>query len=261
VPYNQSLAFYSNQGVADPKRFFSGELGQRMEVNATSPLFKKLPDKLRKAIPGNPDMVPRLTDFFSSLNDRKSWVFAPPTGSTAPLASKIDCFEVLKEKGLYFPDINGKNILALNGWVHFVGSQYELKISHPITLAGHGGIILEKGNIFISAEIDGGEGTDPVENPEFSLHLVALEGNIVLGLSKRKVDATLVAKEKILITKERPTIRGAVAMGKFDIRNASYGANIEYNQNLAKILSPEPKYGGEKELLGFSVDPVPISLK
>ncbi len=128
-------------------------------------------------------------------------------------------------------------------------------------MASNGGIILEKGDLLIANDIDAGNytnkpGDERSDTPEHTLQLVTLDGNIAVGACD--IDATLIANGNVLFLKEKPIIRGSVATRWYDIANASAGANIHYNQNLALEASDK---SDNLELLSYKLNPTPVYLK
>ncbi|MBF0408584.1 MAG: hypothetical protein HQM10_14640 [Candidatus Riflebacteria bacterium] len=251
-PYNLSLAFIgTNNRNAFPREshFRSGDpLLELTQANPQPPAAKMhdLPSDLTGLIPGVnslKDMQPIL-DSMKIPGERVSWVI--------PASKNSDIIQTLKDYGL----AHGASPLNLNcnGWVYVEGTS-KLEISEGIKITGNGGIVLEKGEIVISAPIN----CDPASKKV--LYLITRDGDIKVGAD---VNASLIAgKGKVLITGGKRKINGSVAMSRFDITNASHGAEISYDPTLGALplpLQTSVPAASEAALLSFSIcpDPVPI---
>ncbi|NLI76452.1 MAG: hypothetical protein GX442_08425 [Candidatus Riflebacteria bacterium] len=254
--YNASIAYIStNNTVPDPFPNFKGNLLERMRTkDFSTAALDELPAELRDMLPGRPAAMPRLAALLGMLGvpgPRTAWVIdAGVAGGT------VDWWEDLARLGLYDP---AGRVLRLDGWILLKGSRPGgLVVKEPLTLAGNGGLVLESGDIRVLAPIDGGGAAENDGPPAFTLHLVAPSGSIEVGdLDGQRVDAVLAAGEKVLFRRGRPRLRGGVATGKFDLANASQGADLFYNPNLAAL----PGGPDGKALLACSVDPSPILLR
>ncbi|NLI76462.1 MAG: hypothetical protein GX442_08475 [Candidatus Riflebacteria bacterium] len=277
VAYNASIGFITT-GNREPNPFgnFRADLKSRMTALPTPPPpeLSEVPPPLRDLLPPGaaPAGIPRLAVLLGKehlrvpgdrgfCSGRASWdiglASAAARAGLSPRAPDL-WKEALAQHGLFDP---AAERLDPQGWVFLDGDcPHGLVIDKPLTLKGNGGIVLRKGNIVVGAAIDGGGATADDRPPAWTLHLVALEGDILVAeLGGKRVDAVLAASGRVLFRKGRPTIRGAVLTGRFDIRNASEGADLFYNENLAVL----PKSSGDADvdrIVGCSVDPNPVFL-
>ncbi len=252
--YNASLAFIAtNRVMADPYGNFSGWLAKVMQARSDISEMTRLP----LAVGGynQEAAVPGLAELISGVEARSAMVIEIDEKAGAAVSLP----DLLADKGMLR---KSSHSLDLGCWALIKAkSPCRLVVDQPLKLVDNGGIIIERGDLLIAKEIDGGQyegkaGDEREETPKFTLQLVALDGNIMIGAAK--VDASLTANGKILFGKEKPVIRGSLAMKHYDIQNASAGAELFYNQNLALESCSSPE---NLELLGFRLNPTPVYLK
>lgn len=262
--YNSSLAFIStNRTVAHPfSRFSSWSwLYKTMQAVSDIPEMNALPMEI-----AGYSAVKPLPEIIRSLPE-KAHTFIQLASVAEELSLNLD-----DDSGISLPEIlaargffrGGSQILDLNGWVKIEGcAKNGLKIDRPMQLASNGGIIVDAGNLIVEQEISGGDysGGDRQYTPKHTLQLLAMNGNIETRLkSDKSIDAVLTASDQVRMRNEKQKIRGAVATGRFDLANASAGALIYYNQNLA-LEAGEGTDPNGLELLCYSLDPTPIYLR
>lgn len=148
---------------------------------------------------------------------------------------------------------NGK--LDLNGWVH-VRSALPLSINRPLSLASHGGIVLERGNIEISETVRS-------DGDKYFLNLVTLAGDIsVLSTASGKMNLGLTANGQVRIAgsacTKAPEIIGNIAMRQIKAGSLSdsmaRGVDLIYCEQLAARPFRPSENGSEKPLLTFSIN-------
>jgi len=244
TPYNSSLAFMATRNQdANPLHFFGGNAFA--DLMKTNPLpsansLNQIPSKFQ--VLQNVTSLAQMQPFFDGLGvpgKRASWKIDPAAEGSTILDS-------LKKRGL----LKGKK-LDLNGWVYFEGEN-QLNISENLEVVSNGGIVLQKGNITVQNQIKAQNGVDKLP----VLYLVTKNGDININYNGT-IDAAFMAKGKINIGNGgRPTITGALAMGRFDVSSASQGADLDYNTNLAaKPDIIDRDEGSEAPLLGISFAP------
>lgn len=162
--------------------------------------------------------------------------------------ASVDPWKELRIRGLVIP---GPELsLDLNGWVVFDG-QGDLLVDQNISIVSNGGIVLRKGNIVIRK---------PVKSNGKVFHFVTLDGNITIRDFFGDVEASLVAgKGKVIVgSGTKLTIKGSVAMSRFDLSTASQGAIIKYDPQLSVRPGQTADADSEKPTLCISVDPNPL---
>ncbi len=254
--YNASLAFIAtNRVLADPYSNFSGWLQKVMQAKSSIDEMNRLPVKI-----GGYEKNTRVPDLGDLMQAAKTKIYmtldvAGAEGG-ANDSGAVSLLDLLAQKGLFR---KSTGTLSLQGWVLVKASSgTRLVIDQAVNLAGNGGIIIEHGDLLIARDIDGGSyrGEERSETPNFTLQILALDGRILLNTAR--VDACLAASEKVLFGKEAPVIRGALATGHYDLKNASAGAELYYNQSLAI----EASTGADNlDLLGFKLNPTPVYIK
>ncbi|PKL45071.1 MAG: hypothetical protein CVV41_02990 [Candidatus Riflebacteria bacterium HGW-Riflebacteria-1] len=259
--YNASLAFIAtNRTTADPYKNFSGWFAKVMQANRDIGEMAQLPVNLGGYKAGT--QIPALNSILQGLPAKACFsididqALAEINKKGALQASLLD---ILALRGIYR---KSSSTLDPDGWIIIKSrSKVKLVVDQPIKVVSNGGIILEQGDILIANDIDAGNyqnkpGDERNNTPAHALQLVALNGNIAAGACK--IDAALIANGNVLFLKEKPVIRGAVATKWFDIANASAGADLYYNQNLALEATAQPDH---LELLAFKLNPTPVYLK
>ncbi len=255
TPYMSSLAFvYTANAQANPLGAMAGDpVADLMQGNATSwPAAAKqntFPTQIQ--VPGCPTALNAMQPLLDAMmvpGDRTAWDI--PEAETAGGANAVR--DALKRRGL-LRENGGEDELAPAGWV-FVRGQQNLEFSRPTSLLTSGGIVLEKGSITIRQTIkDNGK----------ALILVARSGSIAVECQDgTEVNASLIAKDKVLLKSTgRPKILGSLAMGQFELANASKGADIGYNPILSAMPNAGSDADSEESLLAASLDPMPLFVK
>lgn len=250
TPYNLSTAIMvTNNNLAFPLSSLQpSPLINLMDVNAPDPQVKmhEIPAPFHDLAAGATSLK-KIAPFISGLHvpgKRTSWIFPE-------CKEPQDIWDHLKARGML-----KDNKLDLNGWIYVPGTTNML-IRQNLDVISNGGIVLEKGSIIVSNEINATSGS------KFKvLQLVTLDGDITLDING-PVQASLTApKGRVIVTNTgRPQIKGAVAMKLFDISNASQGADLEYAMPLAALPDQTADDLSEKDLLTFSLNPNPLQLK
>ncbi|MBI3039435.1 hypothetical protein HYY75_10375 [bacterium] len=258
TPYNSSLAFMETQNrEAFPINAFSPSDPLNKFISA-DPLPVSDPNDILHAIPEPFQIIPGVTSlinmasFFGALGipgDRTSWVI---DASAEGISNWSGLLVGLRKRGL----LKGSNLLDLNGWLYIKGN-VPLEINQNLLLVSNGGIVLQKGNVKINRSIGSNA---PSKN--YALQIVAADGDIEV-CGNITVSSALVAKGTVRFNPSgRPTIKGAIAMGRFEILSASQGAVLDYNSKLAALpcdQNPSEELS-EKPILCFSMDPSLFSL-
>lgn len=259
--YNASLAFVAtNRVLADPFSGFSGWLLKVMQSKSGIDEMQKLPLKIGGY---NKDArVPALAELIK-VAPAKAYISIDAASAAAELGIQsgdaVSLPDILALRGIWQ---KSTGTLDVNGWVLIkCRSGTRLVVDKPLVLASNGGIVVDHGDLLIARNIDGGNypespGDERGETPKFTLQIVAVDGNILVNSGK--IDACLIAGGKVLFGKEAPIIRGSLATGYFDLKNASSGAELYYNQNLALESCASPD---SVELLCFRLKPNHVYLK
>ncbi|MBF0545869.1 MAG: hypothetical protein HQM08_15605 [Candidatus Riflebacteria bacterium] len=246
-PFNLSLAFIgTNNRNAFPRETHFRAGDPLLELTQANPppsadKMHALPNDLSGVIPGVNSLrnMQAILEGMKIPGDRVSWVI--------PASQNGDVIKALTDRGLAYGASPIK--LNCNGWIYVEGDA-KLDIKDSIEIESNGGIVLERGTINISSPISQASG-----NPKV-LYLVTKDGNIKVGAD---VQAPLIAGNgKITFSGAKRKITGALAMSKFDISNASVGADISYNPALAALPMPiqsSVPTASEASLLSYSICP------
>jgi len=153
--------------------------------------------------------------------------------------------------------------MAQHGWVKF---SHGIKIDRPLAYLSHAGIVVEKGDLIVSAPVR------PVPGREQSLlYLVTLDGNIIFDNSPEdQLQAAFIAhsddpdRGRLIFRRPPAAIRGALAMKKL-VKNAPEavvfkGTRLTYFAPLAARPADGIESSGDSELLSFSFSQSPQEL-
>ncbi|NLI76456.1 MAG: hypothetical protein GX442_08445 [Candidatus Riflebacteria bacterium] len=256
APYNISLAYYTtNNTIANPFTQIS-DTRLRDRMASSSAVLDQLPEEFGAVLDGQGRTGVRLDGFLQSLDPargRPTWVveMADPGQLFKPGGP-------LHRRGLWHPN---RGELDPKGWIVLQGRAPASGLVLPrMKLLSNGGLVLEEGDILIKETIDGD--LDPARDP-LVLQVVARKGSItVKAPTGRRVDVALAAAQRVRL-EGGPHLRGGVAMKRYEIRNASSAALLEYNPALAVLPACAAEFqkgpGSEvHDVLGYSLDPTPL---
>ncbi|HOT29097.1 MAG TPA: hypothetical protein PLU72_13010 [Candidatus Ozemobacteraceae bacterium] len=257
-PYNQALGYIDKPNDPDAPQIFDDadpiSIYAKPGNNPTSgvPAFHKAPGVFAAIYPDVADLKD-LSDLLSpavSLS-RISYRFEN--------AGDTDAAAFLKKQNLLFNDA-----LAVNGWVTFAS---DIRIDRPLTYKSGAGLIVEHGDIVISAKI-----TPHLEKENCLLYLIARDGNVIFDCNPGDtVQASVIAdsekpgKGRVLFRRPPKSIRGALAMKKLvssrDEAAGFKGTELTYFSPLAALPAGNDKRSGDEGLLSYCFDQYPQELK
>ncbi len=249
-PYNRGLGFIAtNNRNADPASSIDIELRKYVEVDRNNPFLDAIPKELAPVCGGATGKIPPLSRFLQGLEvpgARTIWEI--DLGSGSP-----NLIKGLETKGLVRDD----GSLDLRGWVLVKSPSGGLTVDAPLRISSPGGIVLEKGSITITKEIEAGK--DGEGNP-IPFGLVAMAGDITVQVPGKPLEASLVASGRVKVAKGQslsPSIHGNLVGGSMDWSTASEGAMIKYNPGLSLL----PGFQDREKAFGVTLDPNMLVLR
>ncbi len=261
VPYNRAIA-YILSNHKNPKPIQSGLVAK------TDPLYDFITGEAVSK--GISDKIPApYSQVFTDITSLDSMskvlermgVPGKRTLKTITLAKNEKLTDRLKQSGYL-----NKSNLDINGWL-YVKSPEKIVIDKPINLKSHGGIVLEKGNIEIKAQIKS-------SSDKCLLTLVTLDGDIIVNSSLGgSLNVSLVAdgqnsgQVKFPGNLNSPTlsIKGNILMRRMAKNSlkfyAARGPQIDYFTQLAAHPNASSEETSEKNLLMFGINTNPRLLE
>ncbi|MBP7636198.1 hypothetical protein KBA41_18670, partial [Candidatus Ozemobacteraceae bacterium] len=257
-PYNQALGYIDKPNDPDAPLLYDDadplSIYTKPGNNPTSdmPAFHTAPGVFAGVYPDVADLKD-LTDLLSPAValSRISYRFEN--------AGNADAASFLRKQNLLFNDA-----LSVNGWVTFAS---DIRIDRPLTYKSGAGLIVEHGDIVVSAKI-----SPHVEKENSLLCLVALDGDVIFDCNPGDtVQAAVIAdsdrtgKGRVVFRRPPRSIRGALAMKKLvssrDEAAGFKGTELTYFSPLAALPAGSDKRSGDEALLSYSFDQYPQELK
>ncbi len=257
-PYNQALGYIDKQDDPDAPLLFDDadplSIYAKPGNNPTSdiPAFHKAPGVFAGIYPDVADLKD-LSDLLSPS------VGLPRISYRFDNAGDTDAAAFLKKQNLLFNDA-----LAVNGWVTFAS---DIRIDRPLTYKSGAGLIVEHGDIVVSAKI-----SPHAEKENSLLCLVARDGDIIFDCNPGDtVQAAVIAdsdragKGRVVFRRPPKEIRGALAMKNLvssrDEAAGFKGTELTYFSPLAALPAGSDKRSGDEGLLSYCFDQYPQELK
>ncbi len=252
-PYNQALGFLHTQNDADAYRMFaeSDPLGQFVR-SANHAGTHAVPGIFAGVYPSVPD-IRNLSQLLSpSVSPaRASYIFNNP--------GNADAISFLNDAGLL-----SNGALVLNGWARFKSG---IKIDRPLEYLSSAGLVVEKGDIIVSAPLNPGPGRN-----NCLLYLIALDGNIIFDNNPGEtVQAAVIAdaaasdQGRVIFKRPPASLRGAMAMKKLTRNHeeaaAFKGTSLTYFAPLAALPASTDGASDDSTLLSFSFCQTPQELQ